>query len=519
MPSTNIKTILYSDSSNEIVDKVNNNFDEIVELHGGTDGVLGPTGARGPLGEIGSMGPTGISGPRGTRWFIQTLSPAGYAQEGDFWINPDTSQIYGLQSSGWQYSGYNVNTTGSLLTYLTNTLIPTPGYAGGTGIAVGIDQILPQNFLYVLTDVTPEFGITNETLAKFLIGTNTQTNDVPLLEFSKSNVENGTIADYTKHPVFRWSNANPTDNSLDFFIPGGSAAFGLSGGFNANFNNLGINSASKINIDYGTSSTGGIYSTGGFSFEASSGRFDITSQFLRITGGSGEFRNPITSTATLSPGNPSITINLGGTSGFLSTRTGDVHSTLSHSVNHISLETQSRTEFYLNTKGKLRTNKTVEGISYASGTPGATVTVGSNLVNWYFISKPSTTVSSSVLNDGNTIMISPNVSSGLVGVGLYYNPDNDFGWGATSSGGLANGESMDIKVYLSTDSPTASFGGISYLGVGATSGTSIQTKVTLPFRATVVDFTIAKGVTGSQPTTVYYKAYGLTGGSGGSFTF
>jgi hypothetical protein len=280
-----------------------------------------------------------------------------------------------------------------------------------------------------------------------------------------------------------------------------------------------VNSGAKINIDYGATSPGGIYSTGGFSFDASSGRFDITSQFLRITGGSAEFRNPITSVSTLAPGNPSVAITLGGTAGFLSTRSGDTHSSLSHNVNHVSLETQSRTEFYLNTKGKLRTNKTLEGITYASGTPGATGTDGSSLVNWYFVSKPSTTVSSSVLNDGNTVIISPSVSSGFIGVGFYLNPDNNFGWGATSSGGLKNGESMDVKVYLSSDSPTSTFGGISYLGVGATSGTSISTKVTLPFRASAVDFTIAKGVTGSSATTVYYKAYGLTGGSGGSFTF
>jgi hypothetical protein len=47
----------------------------------------------------------------------------------------------------------------------------------------------------------------------------------------------------------------------------------------------------------------------------------------------------------------------------------------------------------------------------------------------------------------------------------------------------------------------------------------ITNKISLPFRATSVDFTIARGVTGGQVTTVYYTAYGLVGGSGGSFTF
>ena len=170
----------------------------------------------------------------------------------------------------------------------------------------------------------------------------------------------------------------------------------------------------------------------------------------------------------------------------------------------------------MNTKGKFRTNKTVEGLTYSSGTPGVTGTVGSNLVNWYFVSKPQTSAASTVLRDGNTVIISPSISTGNIGVGFYTNPADYFGWGGTS--GLRAGESMEFKVYLSTESFSQSFGGISYLGVGATAGNTVN-KVSLPFRATAIDFTLAKGVTGGQVTTVYYKAYGMTGGSGGSFTF
>ena len=72
MPNTNIQSLNYSDDQSQIVSKLNNNFDEIVELHGGTQGTIGITGPRGAIGDIGNFGPTGISGGRGTRWFVSS---------------------------------------------------------------------------------------------------------------------------------------------------------------------------------------------------------------------------------------------------------------------------------------------------------------------------------------------------------------------------------------------------------------------------------------------------------------
>jgi len=58
--------------------------------------------------------------------------------------------------------------------------------------------------------------------------------------------------------------------------------------------------------------------------------------------------------------------------------------------------------------------------------------------------------------------------------------------------------------------------GFRYIGRGATSG-NVTNVVSLPFPATNVDFTLARGVTGGNMT-VFYRAYGSAGGSGGSFT-
>jgi hypothetical protein len=171
-------------------------------------------------------------------------------------------------------------------------------------------------------------------------------------------------------------------------------------------------------------------------------------------------------------------------------------------------------------------NKTFESISYPSINPGTTGISGgsSTIINWYFISRTSATVGSP-LNNGNTMIINPAIVSGQhVGLGLYN--DSDYGWGG--SGGLQMGESIDITVHNSSDSPTTSASGFKFIGVGTGASASCITKVTLPFLAPTVDLTIARGVTGTDVTTVYYRAYapwsltgaiGSTGGSGGSFTY
>ena len=79
MPVTNIKFIDYSDGQNLAIDKINHNFDEIIEAHGGSVGETGPTGDRGPIGVNGPIGLTGNEGPRGTKWFVQNSTPPGAA--------------------------------------------------------------------------------------------------------------------------------------------------------------------------------------------------------------------------------------------------------------------------------------------------------------------------------------------------------------------------------------------------------------------------------------------------------
>ena len=517
MPNTNIQALSYSDDQSQLINKLNNNFDEIVELHGGSQGTVGPTGDRGAIGDSGTFGHTGLDGARGTRWFVSSLAPAGSAQEGDYWIDSTSSNIYTLQLTGWNPTGYNIRSGGDLFRASDFT------YSGGTGTAIEMSQVLPKNYLFILSDVTPENGVINELLSKFSISNDSAINDSPLLEFSRSDVADGTTSDYIQHPYFYWPSTIPTDNSLGIRVPGGTLAIGVSGGFESKFSSLNMESQKGTDINYGVDSASGIYATGGYDIN-STGQFRVTSKYLNISGVSGGFRDPIRSVATVASSSPHTQITPSGTAGFRSTRTGDVHSTLSQSVYHLTLEDSTEKKVWLSTKGKLKMNKTVEGISYPSTTQKTVGYSGATAINWYFITRTSATVGSP-LNNGNTMIINPAITSGQhVGLGLYN--DSNLGWGG--SGGLQMGESIDITVHNSSDSPGTSATGFKFIGVGTGASASCVTKVTLPFLSPTVDLTIARGVTGTGVTTVYYRAYapwsssgaiGSTGGSGGSFTY
>ena len=524
MPNTNIQALNYGDNQGQLVNKLNNNFDEIVELHGGSQGTLGPTGDRGAIGDVGTFGHTGLSGARGTRWFVSSLTPAGYAQEGDYWINSSTSDIYTLELTGWNSTGYNLRTGSDLFRTDSFTYPAGATYAGGTGVAIQMSQILPKNYLFVLSDVTPESGVIDELLSKFSISNDSSVNDSPLLEFSRSDIADGTIADYSLHPFFYWPSTIPTENSLGLRIPGGSLTIGASGGFEGGFSSMNMISQKGTDISYGTDSSSGIYSTGGYNINTPD-QLNITSQYLNISGTTGGFRDPISSITTVAPDTPHTIITPTGTAGFKSTRTGDTYAGLSQTVYHLSLENSTGKEFWLSTKGKLKMNKVVESITYPSTNAGTIGYTGATAINWYFISRTSSTVGSP-LDNGNMMIINPAIVSGQhVGLGLYNDPD--FGWGG--SGGLQMGESINITVHNSSDSPGTSATGFKFIGVGTGASASCVTKVTLPFLSPTIELTIARGVAGSGLTTVYYRAYqpwsastaasGPTGGSGGSFTY
>ena len=511
MPNINIQSLEYSDSQSEMFDKVNLNFDEIIEIHGGSQGRPGPTGADGAIGDRGKPGPTGNSGVRGNRWFIDISQPAGSGDiviQGDYWVNRDSGIISIFTPSGWEPTGYSLSDGDSIFKN-TESIFST----GITGSAISLNQVVPSDYLVIIADKTPGSGVLNESLSKFLISTDTTVNDSPILEFSKTNVENGDISDYSQHPIFRWNNFTPTDNGLVLEIPGGAFVIGASGGSDIRFNEFIMNSPGNIAFNYGTTSGSGIYSTGGFEINAPSGQFSILSSNISITGGTSSISAPVQLNPSLPNGVYSTYLYSGGTAPALrTTRSGDTFSTLSHNVYNISLESSNggQRDFFIDTRGKIRTKKTETGISYTNTTPGATSPAN---INWYMITRTGTPIDSSVLQDGNTMVINPVVpTSGFIGIGIYTGSDYSLG----TTGGIDRGESIDINILISPNSVSFPSNGVTYIGTGTTSG-SVTNIVSLSNIASSLDLTIARGVTGDN-TTVFYRSYGINGGSGGSFT-
>jgi hypothetical protein len=524
MPLTNIKILNYSDNQSEFIDKVNYNFDDLVEAHGGSQGIMGPTGADGAIGDRGLPGISGSSGRRGNRWYIQPTSPFGSeVSEGDFWID-SAGDIRVLDSLGWSLTGYSIYGEGKIFESKDSYF----NY-GGTGQSVYMNQINGENYLMIVADRTSNSGILNENLSKFVVSIDQTINSGPLMEFSKSDVEDGSIQDYSIHPIFKWENSSPSDNSLLLQIPGGSFNIGASGGFQANFSDFNFRSTRNIDIDYGNTNSG-IYSTGGISMNAGpTSSFIFRSNQLNIHGGSGSATGSFNFFPQGNQNVPSVTLNIGGTSGLRTERTSDDFNSLSHNVYPLYLGSSNGPEFYVNTKGKIRIKKTQSPYTIRSSTPGATGTYLTENINWFLISRPQTPQQSVVLGDGNRILLNTNpITSGNIGIGIFTGSDGSFG----TTGGINPGEAIEINVTLSRNATENSVnypngtwpnmgvndGTIRYLGKGITGG-SVSPLVVFSsnsyFRS--VDFNILRGPTGSS-SLVYYRAYGPLGGSAGSFT-
>lgn len=99
----NLKELFGSDSQEITVDKLNFNFNKLLELGVGLKGERGLTGPQGPAGPIGPIGP---QGDKGNYWFVGTGDPNGLAldpADEDFYIDTDSSQIwqYDIDTDSW----------------------------------------------------------------------------------------------------------------------------------------------------------------------------------------------------------------------------------------------------------------------------------------------------------------------------------------------------------------------------------------------------------------------------------
>jgi len=137
----NLKELFGSDSQTITVDKLNFNFNKLLELGIGLEGVKGVTGGTG------SIGPSGIKGDqgdKGNQWFVGTSDPNATTFPGlmdeDFYVLSDNSQI-------WQYDE---------LTNTWNIIVDLGGIVNnylntaGTTFVRGFGEGSPQDSRYIM---------------------------------------------------------------------------------------------------------------------------------------------------------------------------------------------------------------------------------------------------------------------------------------------------------------------------------------------------------------------------------
>jgi hypothetical protein len=99
----NIKQILSGDTISRMVEKINENFDQII-LNGG--GPQGPQGLIGPRGHIGAQG---IQGIRGSIWYNGTAPNfPTTAIESDYFLDNTNGDVYQYTQFGWINTGINL---------------------------------------------------------------------------------------------------------------------------------------------------------------------------------------------------------------------------------------------------------------------------------------------------------------------------------------------------------------------------------------------------------------------------
>jgi hypothetical protein len=264
--SFNTKYILPGDDKNQIISKINYNFQQVLFNGLGARGPIGLIGEEGIIGEVGSDGESGATGQRASNWFF---SPSQFlisgAQDGDIWVDigPTGAQNVYVYSSGWVYSGY------SILEDSIFSLIPEINGPGSTNDknAIVIAGTGPSGSTVILSDVIATGG-SNPNFAKIILSTNAKDSILPSVGFDK------TFYSGSSYPNFQWGG---TGNDYDLIFPSPDD-FRISSGLTATFSSTG-GSGSFLSGQTDVRLTSG----GGISFEgATSVSADMSFQATAI---------------------------------------------------------------------------------------------------------------------------------------------------------------------------------------------------------------------------------------------
>lgn len=436
-------SILYlspGDNQQVLVDKINQNFSSISGSGGGVRGPKGDQGPRGPVGQQGPKGDPGSEGQRGTRWYFQSTDPAidplNVILGGDYWSDTNTDNlVYVYTSSGWVSTGNFLKSEDPFKTIT--------GVAGPTlSNAVVFSSSTPFSNTLVISDVNVTAVDANPNYSKVLISTNSSSG-TPILEFSKSNLQDGSAIDANKHPRFSWKNPLLNDYALQLSVPSDNLTIESGGNISLVASN-GTVEASGANVIFSASSSATISSLGPLTLQSgaasnilvSSANFDLTSTLA-------SFSVPV----MVSPASNSTALSINNSTGEgLSVEyAGSTPST----ATLINLKSGGSTQFYVKGDGKVFTKRIVSTYSVSSQTGASATTIfvssGAGL-NFY-------SVGTNIFNTGNTIIVPFYSKQGGAGseVGVY------LPLGPSLAGTFASyidvGESIEFDV-LSPDNTT-----------------------------------------------------------------
>ena len=189
------KQIFTGDTKDLIVDKINENFSQIISFSSGPygrGGVIGPTGYPGGAGQLGA---TGVSGQRASDWTLSVIPPSN-PNEYDQWIDQGVTgngNIYQYDGSNWQSTG--ISLIESQFFKVKNDI---PTFSAPTEYSAIYFNDPDQNTKsLVVSDGENTASYINPNYSKLLVSTNDQTT-TPIFSFRKSNISS------ISQPSFYW---------------------------------------------------------------------------------------------------------------------------------------------------------------------------------------------------------------------------------------------------------------------------------------------------------------------------
>lgn len=212
----NYKYINNNDSQNDIIDKININFDQIL-FHGiGYMGDIGPRGATGVTGPIGIKGKTGPDGIPSSNWFRQNEPPTENVNKYDYWINTSpgilgSDKIYYYNGNNWEDT--NETLSKSSIFKKVQEVIGIGGVKEKNAI-ISSNEVNPWKETFIFSDFELDETNINPNYSKLRIVTNgdsSYSNEIPLLTLSKLNY----IEDL-QPPSIYWKNNNPADFGISY---------------------------------------------------------------------------------------------------------------------------------------------------------------------------------------------------------------------------------------------------------------------------------------------------------------